>query len=221
MTSRIRQVWSLGLIMFCLGSFSALASESAPIPIPDAARPSAHFDPEAATNAYLALIPPNAKSRSDAYFEGGYWLQLWNFVYGAAIALLLLNLRWSAAMRDLAERITPFGPIRTALYWTQYSLLVAVLGFPLAVYEGYFREHQYGLATQTFGPWMFDRFKGLLLNIVFGALITAVLFGVIRRLPRTWWIWGALVTLAFQIFGVLIGPVFIVPIFNKVTRLQD
>src|SRR6266852_968184 len=128
MKSRIRQVWSFGLITFCLGSFGALATESAPIPIPAAARPSAHFDPEAATNAYLALIPPSAKSRSDAYFEGGYWLQLWNFVYGAAIALLLLNLRWSAAMRDLAERITPFGPIRTALYWTQYSLLVAVLG---------------------------------------------------------------------------------------------
>src|SRR3989442_8719829 len=107
MTSRIRRVWSLALILFCLGSFDALASESAPIPIPAAAQPSAHFDPEAATNAYLALIPPSAKSRSDAYFEGGYWLILWDFLYGAAIALLLLNLRWSAAMRNVAERITP------------------------------------------------------------------------------------------------------------------
>jgi STE24 endopeptidase len=221
MKSRIRQVWTFGLITLCLGSFGALASESGPIPIPAAARPSAHFDPEAATNAYLALIPPSAKSRSDAYFEGGYWLQLWDFVYGVSIALLLLNLRWSAAMRNLAERITPFGPIRTALYWTQYIVLVAVLGFPLAVYEGYFREHQYGLATQTFGPWLFDQFKGLLLNIVLGAIITVVIFGVVRRLPRTWWIWGALVTVAFLIFVVLIGPVFIVPIFNKVTRLQD
>ena len=124
-------------------------------------------------------------------------------------------------MRDLAERMTPFGPLRTALYWTEYVLLIAVLGFPLTVYEQYFREHQYGLATQTFGPWMFDQFKGLLLNIVGGAIITALLFGVVRRLPRTWWIWGALVTLAFLIFVSLIAPVYIVPIFNKVTRLDD
>jgi STE24 endopeptidase len=220
MKSRIRLVGSLSLFIVCLGSIS-VAATSAAIPVPPAAQPSAHFDPEAATNAYLATIPPSAKSRSDAYFEGGYWLLLWDFLYGAAIALLILNLRWSAAMRNVAERVTTAGPVRTAIYWTEYILLVSVLGFPLAVYEGYFREHQYGLATQTFGPWMFDQFKGLLLNIVGGAIITVLLFGVVRRLPRTWWIWGALVALAFLIFVSLITPVFIIPIFNKVTRLAD
>jgi len=48
-----------------------------------------------------------------------------------------------------------------------------------------------------------------------------LLFGVVRRLPRTWWIWGAAVTAVFFIFTVLISPVYIVPIFNKVTRLDD
>src|SRR2546427_9303548 len=219
MKSSTRLLWMLGMVLFCFGALAA-APPNVAIPVPPAAQPSAHFDPEAATNAYLALIPPSASSRSDAYFEGGYWLLLWDFLYGAAIALLILNLRWSARMRDFAERITRFGPLRTALYWTEYVLLIAVLGFPLTVYELYFREHQYGLATQTFGPWMFDQFKGLLLHIVVGAIIMALLFGVVRRLPRTWWIWGALVTLAFLIFVSLIAPVYIVPIFNKVTRLD-
>ena len=39
-------------------------------------------------------------------------------------------------MRDLAERITRFKPLQTAIYWTQYAILAAVLGFPPAVYEG-------------------------------------------------------------------------------------
>jgi STE24 endopeptidase len=43
----------------------------------------------------------------------------------------------------------------------------------------------------------------------------------VRRLPRTWWIWGAIVTSLFMVFAVMIVPVFIVPIFNKVTRLDD
>jgi STE24 endopeptidase len=189
--------------------------------IPPAARPSAHFDAQAATEAYLAEIPPAAKSRSDAYFEGGYWLILWDFLYGALISLLLLHFRWSAAMRNLAERVTLFRPLQTAVYWTEYALAIFVLGAPLAIYEGYFREHQYGLATQTFGPWMFDQFKTLLLNILFGAFLTAALFGIVRKLRRTWWIWGAVVTFAFFVFVVLIGPVFILPLFNKVTRLTD
>lgn len=191
------------------------------IPIPPAAQPSPHFSAEAATNAYLALIPPDARTRSDAYFVGGYWLILWDFLYGAAIALLVLHLRWSARMRDVAERITRFGPLRTVLYWLQYTIVAAILGAPLAIYEGYFREHQYGLATQTFGPWFVDQLKLLLVNLILGALITAMLFGIVRKLPRTWWIWGAVTTVAFMTFVILIVPVFIVPIFNKVTRLSD
>jgi STE24 endopeptidase len=191
------------------------------IPVPAAAQPSAHFDPQAATEAYLALIPPDAKARSDAYFEGGYWLLLWELLYGAIVALLLLNLRWSARMRDLAERITRFGPLRTAIYWIEYMLLVFILGFPLAYYEGYVREHKYGLATQTFGPWMRDQLMALLVNAILGAIITMLLFGIVRKVQRNWWIWGALVTSLFLVFVQIIAPVYIFPLFNKITRLND
>jgi STE24 endopeptidase len=48
-----------------------------------------------------------------------------------------------------------------------------------------------------------------------------LLFGVVRRLPRTWWIWGSLVTMAVLIFAALITPVYLIPIFNKITPLDD
>jgi STE24 endopeptidase len=48
-----------------------------------------------------------------------------------------------------------------------------------------------------------------------------LLFGVVRRLKQTWWIWGSVVTILFTIFALLITPVFIVPIFNKVSPLND
>ena len=191
------------------------------IQVPAEAQASPHFDATAATNAYLAQIPPDKTARSDAYFEGGYWMILWDFLYGVAIALLLLNLRWSARMRDLSERVTRFKPVHTFVYWLQYLMLTSILVFPLTVYEDYFREHKYGLATQTFGPWMGDQMKELGVNLVLGGLLAMLLFGVVRRLPRTWWIWGAVVTILFLIFTVLISPVYIVPIFNKVTRLND
>src|SRR5271168_1058458 len=168
-----------GLVFFCttfLTTFlttSAFAQPGAAqnempsvIQVPAEAQASPHFDATAATNAYLAQIPADKTARSDAYFEGGYWLILWDFLYGVVVALLLLNLRWSARMRDLAERITRFKPIQTFLYWVQYITLVTILVFPLSVYEDYFREHKYGLATQTFGPWMLDQLKSLGLDMV-------------------------------------------------------
>jgi STE24 endopeptidase len=191
------------------------------IQVPPEAQPSSNFNAEAATNAYLAQIPADAKARSDAYFEGGYWMILWDFLYGAAVLLLLLNLGWSGAMRDLAERVTRFKPVQTIVYWVQYLVLTTILGFPLSVYEDYFREHKYGLATQTFGPWMVDQLKGLGVGLVLGGILAVLLFGIVRRLQRTWWIWGAFVTWCFLIFVALIVPVYITPIFNKVTRLDD
>lgn len=191
------------------------------IQVPAEAQPSAHFDATAATNAYLAQIPADKTARSNAYFEGGYWMILWDFLYAVVVALLLLNLRWSARMRDVSEHITRFKPVHTFVYWVQYLILTSILFFPLSVYEDYFREHKYGLATQTFGPWMGDQLKNLAVNLVLGGVLTVLLFGIVRRLTRTWWIWGAAVTLLFLIFTVLIAPVYIIPIFNKVTRLND
>src|SRR4051812_13615514 len=49
--------------------------------IPDAARPGPTFDVDRATEAYLDLLSPEQRASSDAYFEGGYWLQLFAFLY--------------------------------------------------------------------------------------------------------------------------------------------
>jgi STE24 endopeptidase len=220
---------SLAKGLCCLILFhaaSALAQPPDPnempsVVVPAEAEPSPHFDAVAATNAYLAQIPADKMARSNAYFEGGYWLMLWDFLYGVAISLLLLNLRWSARMRDLSERVTRFKPVHTFVYWLQYLVLTTVLIFPLTVYEDYFREHKYGLATQTFGPWMGDQLKNLGVGLVLGGILVVLLFGIVRRLPRTWPVWGAAVAILFNAFVVMIAPVFIFPLFNKITRLDD
>src|ERR1700735_1131205 len=126
---------------FALLAFAALAFAPQQMPsvttVPPAAQASPNFNVDAATDAYLAQIPAQATSRSDAYVEGGYWLILWDFLYGSASALLLLQLRWSAAMRNLAEKLTRFKPLQTGFYWVEYLVATTVLGFPLAAYEGY------------------------------------------------------------------------------------
>ncbi len=191
------------------------------LPIPEAARASDHFDVLAATNSYLASVPPEKRARSDAYFEGGYWLILWDFLAAAAIYLLLLATGWSARMRSLAERTTRFRPLQTFLYWIQFLIATSVLAFPLTFYEGFAREHKYGLATQTFGAWLSDQLKGLAVGAVLGGLFVVGIYGVLRRAPRTWWILGSAVTVVFLMLGALIAPVFIAPIFNTYTKLED
>jgi STE24 endopeptidase len=72
--------------------------------------------------------------------------------------------------------------LQTLIYWVEFLIVTTILGAPLAIYEGYFRERQYGLATQTFGPWMGEQFEMLLVNMVIGGLAMMVLFGVVAVL---------------------------------------
>ncbi|MFZ1376723.1 MAG: M48 family metallopeptidase [Geothrix sp.] len=219
----------LGLSLCLLLSAGLKAAEPKPpsppapavLTVPPAAQPGLAFSVDAATEAYLALMPPAAKARSDAYFEGGYWLILWDFLVASAISLLLLTRGWSARMRQRAERITRFRYAQTLLYWVQYVGLTYLLSFPLVAFEGFFREHRYGLSTQTFGAWLGDEAKGLLVTALLGGLAVALLFTIVRRLTRTWWLWGAVASLVIIVIGILIGPVFLQPIFNTPKKLED
>jgi STE24 endopeptidase len=195
------------------------ASANPPVKKQAAAGPA--FDVNAAVETYLAKMPAAQRARSNAYFEGGYWLQVWDFLLTLVVMWLLLHLGWSSKMRDLAERLTRFRPLQTAIYWIQFIVVVSVLTFPMAVYEGYFRERSYGLLNQTFGPWMRDQMVGFGVAVVLGTILIVPLFGLVRRLGKNWWVWGAVVMIAFFAFVMLIAPVYIFPLFNKYTTLTD
>lgn len=219
-----------GLVVLTIVVSSArwAAAESAPPPrpplvelgpIPPAAV--APTDPMAATRAYLDTLSPQARAGSDAYFEGGYWLILWNFLVGSAISLILLFSGASAKMRDVAARISRRRPLQAAIYWVQYLVVTGILGFPLAVYQGYFREHDYGLSNMTFGAWLGDEGKGLLVGLVLGGVAMMVLYFILARAVRTWWAWGTAAAVVFAIFTIAIAPIYVEPLFNKYTPLAD
>ncbi len=213
-------------ILLLAGSLLLTVAGAAPAPAtPGALTSPAEMqkpaDPAAATRAWLASVPADKRAKSDAYFEGGYWLILWNFLFGAAIALFLLSSGLSARLRDVAERTSRFKALQIALYAIPYVVIVATLSFPLDVYSGYFREHQYGLATQTFGPWFREQLIGLAVTIITSALLLVVLYAVFRRAPRTWWLWGTGVGVVFLVLGMMIAPIFIEPLFNTYKPLVD
>ncbi len=198
-----------------------LSAQATPAPLTSASRTAASLDPVAATRAWLDTVPAEKRAQSDAYFEGGYWLILWNFLLGAAISILLLESALSARLRDFAEGTTRSKSLQVGLYAVAYVLIVSVLSFPLGVYSGYFREHAYGLATQTFGPWFREQLIGLAVSIVGSAILMITLYAVFRRAQRTWWLWGTAVGVLFMAMAMLIVPVFVAPLFNTYKPLAD
>jgi len=200
---------------------SAPASSFHVRPADDAWRARLPRDADAATQAYMDRLPADAVARSNAYFEGGYWLQLWTFLLGLAVAWLLLRGGLSARVRDACQRAGRFAIARDALFGVFYAVATWLLTLPLTIYQGYFREHQYGLATQTFGPWFVDQLKGLGAVAVAFALGLPIFYAVMRRARERWWIWGSVVTMALMVFAVMIAPVAIDPLFNTYKPVTD
>jgi STE24 endopeptidase len=208
------------LAFIALTSVGSLQSACA-ADTPSSMAASGHFDAGAATAAYLATMTPDARARSDAYFEGGYWLMLWDFVIGLLLAWALLGWRFSARMRDFAARLTRFRWAQTALYAIQYFILTTVLTLPWAAYELYVRERQYGMSNQGLIDWLGEQGKELVITLIFGTLAAVAIYAVVRKLPKTWWLWGSAVAIGFLIFQIAIGPTYLEPVFNKFYPLAE
>ena len=212
--------------LFYLASVSAAPHtpskpDASPAVSAPAVAPAKHFDADEATREWLGTMSPEARAKSDAYFEGGYWLILWDFVVGLVVAWLMLGTGVSRRLRDFNERLVKVRFVQTALYVIEYFLFTTIVSLPWTIYESYIREHQYGMSNQDMGAFLGDQMKGLILALIFGTLVVTVIYAVVRKTPRTWWLWGAGIGIAFTIFSVFIGPTYLEPVFNKFYSLQD
>ena len=179
------------------------------------------FDAAAATRAYLAKVSGPARAKSDAYFEGGYSLQLLDWLYALGVAALLLWLQISARMRDWIQDRTRSRTLEVAIYAAAYMTLVTLAGLPLSIYEGFFREHAYGLSSQSFLSWLGDFGINFAVSLVGAMIVLPVIYAAIRMAREAWWVWGAGITMVFLVIGIVIFPVFVAPLTNHYAPLPD
>lgn len=179
-----------------------------------------HFDVQQAIDAYLGSVSGAIRERSDAYDEGQ---AIWGIVSVLAALAVTFVLYQTGFIRRLRDRVEKRIPRWAAVFpfFVVYTLVSTVLTLPLTIWTGYFREVQYGNSTQNFGDWFIEYLINIGLSTLIGGLLILLLYLVIRALKRTWWVWGAGLVTATLALMMLIGPVFISPIFNDYTPMED
>ena len=180
----------------------------------------APFNVDSATEHWLNTLTPAQRAKSDAYFEGGYWLLLWNTLYAVLIGAIFLLTGLSGRIKKPVSR---FGNVnvQNLFYGVIYILLSWVLLFPMNVYQGYCREHKYALSNLSFGAWFQEDLIGLAIMTVFGSIILVLVYIAMRRAEKRWWLWGAGICIAFGAFAAFIAPVWLSPLFNKYQPLAE
>jgi STE24 endopeptidase len=178
------------------------------------------FDVEQASRAYIDTLTGDALEKSNSYFEGGYWLIFWGAVVGFLVDFLILQSRFSKRFRDWAERVTTRKWLQPGLFALPYTIAGFFLALPWSIYTDFFREKQYDLMSQSFGAWISEQMIGIVISLIIFPLLLMAIFAVIRRAPKTWWIWGTGIISIFLFIGMLLGPVFISPLFNEYKEME-
>ncbi|MCI0618612.1 M48 family metallopeptidase [bacterium] len=211
------------LILFVIFSQPLFAQKSsvAPFDLQKAEEASKIKDPVIATKAYLDSVPLERREKTKAYAHGNYFLDIVEFFFLSAILLWLVISGLSVRFRNFAQRITKKPSLQTAIYWFQFFVVITLIQFPLNIYTSYYREKKYDLLTQSFSHWLSDQAIGFFLGAFLGAVLLMALYAVLRKTPRTWWLWGSLVMILFLVVTIAIAPVFIMPLFNKFTPIKN
>jgi STE24 endopeptidase len=177
----------------------------------------AQFDPAAATAAYLAQLPPEAHVKAQHYTQGGHWLLLWGFIISVLTAWIIIRTGVLTKVEQGVERKKGRPFLASFVVAVVFSAFSWMLGLPWAVYSNWWRQKQYGLTSQAFGGWLTENLMSTAISLVFTSLFLALLYLLIRRARRLWWLWAGGLTAGFIVFGMLVAPVYIEPLFNKYT----
>ena len=138
--------------------------------------------------------------------------------WGIVSLLLLLALGVIAWMRDTAVRVS-------SNRWAQgyiFLLLYLVIGFLLSLPLDLYSQHlslKYGLSVQSWASWFGDQAKAFALSWIIGGLLLMLLFWIIRKLPRRWWVVFWCASIPIVLFGIFVAP-YIEPLFFHYEPLQ-
>jgi STE24 endopeptidase len=108
--------------------------------------------------------------------------------------------------------------VAAALAGAALSVLVDAAPLPLKAIARE-RARDVGLVTQSWAGYAFDLVRTWAIGAVFAGVGAAVGVALIRRMPRTWWIPGSVIVVAFGVATTYAGPVVLDPIFNRFDRL--
>jgi len=164
---------------------------------------------------------PEPTPQALSYYRSGNVLWIVGNIWDLLIPSLLLFLGVSARIRNWARRRGRKWFFEIALYFIAFTVIVFLVDIPLSYYQGFVRQHAYGLSNQTFDKWARDEVTGLLVGLVGGILFMWVPYLLLTKSPRRWWLYTGLAAIPFIVLVALVQPIWIDPLFNRFGPMKD
>lgn len=152
--------------------------------------------------------------------------QIRNFIFFISTPLewifyvVLLVSGLSMGIEKWGKKTWKKSSIQISAYVFWLSLLTFIVFLPLS-YLNYTISKSYGLNIQTVSSWMKDNLIEFWVDLGMTLIIVLVLYWLIRKSPKRWWLYCWLLSIPFTIFVMFIQPVVIDPLYNDFYPLKD
>jgi STE24 endopeptidase len=175
----------------------------------------------AVPKAFVQRVPLQEHQKAADYTSAKTRFEMFGALFDAALLLSFTVAGGIQFISDLCARWF-HAPLAQGLATVVVALLAyTLLEAPFNIYRTFVIEARFGFNKMTFGLYVVDALKGLLVGAVLGL---PLLFGVLwlmERMGGYWWLYVWLVWVAFNLLVLFIYPSFIAPLFNKFSPLQD
>jgi STE24 endopeptidase len=166
-------------------------------------------------------LDPERQKQAKVYARIERRLSIVDMLFGAAYVLAWLVFGWAVGLRRILESWTTSPWILVPLFALFFGGIYFLIGLPLSYYSGFILPHRFGQSVETLRGWISDQLKSLLISLPIGFILLEIVYALLRAAPNTWWLWVAVILLAFQVLLANLAPVLIMPIFYKFIPLGE
>ena len=155
------------------------------------------------------------------YEDAKYKIWLPSALFALALDIYLVFSEFYPAVFATVSYFIDSGFAISFLFLVIVMIPDRLLSVPFSLYREFGIEKQFGFSRMTFGMWFADGLKGLLLSLVVSAPLVFAANLLFKHCPEFWWILLGALYIAFSLGISVVYPLFIAPIFNKFTPLED
>ncbi len=173
------------------------------------------LDVNAATARFIDSLGPAALHKAHDYTVGKEWMLLWGLVVTVVVTWLIVR---SGILDRIEAKMRRRGLwLRALVIGAVFIIISTILTLPWTIYSDWWREKNYGRTSQPLGDFLLQGGISMVIGAILGGIFLMLLYLLIRKAGRTWWLWaGGLTAIAFA-FLMLLSPVVIEPLFNHYT----
>jgi STE24 endopeptidase len=124
-------------------------------------------------------------------------------------------------LNQTLEQWLGHGLLQQLALLTAFTLMGALVELPLSWYATFRVEERFGFNKMSWGLWISDGIKGLLVAAVLGLPMAAAVLWLMETSGPFWWLWAWAVWTGFSLLLMVVYPTWIAPLFNQFKPIDD